>query len=257
MRKSCTLIPIHRPKFNYALTCLSSFVKYSKNDIYFIFSNQMEFNEFNNLTNIKFGYIILPENLINYRNQITTKKFYGLEYLVKNYEYVGVFDCEVEFIRDFDSDLIYEDIFMLKTLKSNTSDNGGNLIRKCAEFMKLSDNEQLINETQNYTQYWWFNEIPVYETSSFIKFLVWLRTNVNYNTILNEWACFDFLLYSIWLICFNNFTIKNFINNKKFWWGAIESNKDDVVSNEFNSYWDRNFNTTNVKNKLIIHVDNK
>lgn len=257
MKKSCTLIPIHKPKFNFALTCLSTFKKYSGNDIYFIFSSQDELNDFKKLTDLNFEYIMLSESAKGYKNQVTTKKFYGLEQLAKCYEYIGVFDCEVEFIREFNSDLIYEDIFSSKMLKSNTSDNGGNLIYECAKFMNLSNKDILKNETQNYNQYWWFNEIPVYESSSFIDFINWIKNNTNYNTILNEWACFDFLLYSIWLICFKDFTIKKMIPNKKFGWGAIECNEDNFTASEFDSYWDHNFNTKNLKTKIILHTDRK
>jgi len=255
--KTATIVPIYPPDYNYALNLLQTFNQHSNNDFYFVFSNIGEYELFDSLTDIPYKYIIVNQELLSKypNNIINIKKFYGINEIIEEYDYVGVFDSETIFVKEFNSDLIYPKIFNDGVLKSNISTTSW-LIKKSAELMGLVDNEILKEQTENYRYYWWFNEICVYEKNTFIEFMEYMNTHPNSQHILNDKDCFDYILYGIWLICFNGFTVKKYFTDRVFVDGAIEHNNEDAVSIEFNSYIDRNTNHVISENiKAIIQLD--
>ena len=241
--KTATIIPTFPPHFGFTVDLLNSYNKFSNNDIYIIFTNQHEYELFKSITNVSYNYLIANNEVISKypNNIINIKKFFGLDNLIHQYDYIGIFDSETLFIRKFDSDIIYPNIFNKKILKSNLSSYGF-LIKKSAEMMGVVNNEKLVNQTQNYTYYWWFNEICVYEQKTYLKFKKYLDSLSNIDQILNERDCFDYILYGIWLICFTDFNIKKYLEDMLFPYGALEHNTNDIVSKEFTSYMDHNLN---------------
>lgn len=255
--RTATIVPIYPNDYQYALNLLNTFNIHSSNDLYFIFSNTEDYELFQSKTDLPYKHIIVDEELIlKYpKNIINIKKFYGMQEIIEQYDYVGIFDSETIFVKKFDTDEIYPKIFNDKILKSNISTTS-RLIRKSAELMGLVDNERLKEQTEDYRYYWWFNEICVYERESFIDFMKYIHSIPTSQAILNERDCFDYILYGIWLICFRDFSIKKYFTDRVFIDGAIEHNNEDVISIEFNSHIDHNKNHEISNNiKAIIQLD--
>jgi hypothetical protein len=187
---------------------------------------------------------------------ITKKKLGALGILSQHYTYLAVFDCEVLFVKPMDTDTIYKEIVDSKLFKSNRRHNSTHL-REVAKRMGYENNEVLVAQTEGFTQYWWFNEICVYEQTLFQEFYAWLIAHPNSHEILNDFACFDYLLYSMWLICNKGYRVKKHLSHISFAGAAIETNyNSNDISHTFQSYQDRNINHQEIDHiKVQIMVD--
>jgi len=257
--KTATIVPIHPKHLQEGINCLYSFKENSKNDFFFVFSSTEDRDFFQSRMNRVLDHIMIDRETVERYPQgvITVKKLFGLRSIFDRYDYIGVFDSETVFVREFDSDVIYPDIYSKHYLKANRSLKGGEVVKNCALVMNLHDNQTLIQETDNYTQYWWFNEIAVYERDSFSEFFDFILSSSNKEQILSGYWHFDYLLYGIWLICFKNFKVKKCMQNREFHWGAVEDNgwgapPDDLITTEFNSYIDRTNYLKHQKVKALI-----
>jgi hypothetical protein len=257
--KVATLIPVHLQKFNYALDTLESFYKFNKeNNLYFIFSNIQEYEIFLTSTNLNFNSIIIPDTIDLTKNPINIKKFYGLNYLFdKNFDLIGVLDADIRFVNYFDSQIIYHEIANLGYFKSNLSKYGGGIIKHIATKAQLDNNTKLINQTDNFTHYWWFNDICVYNKDLYLEFYNWLISLNNYHDIKNDFWCFDYLLYSIWLIVYKDYKIKLMDAENLYDWGALEHNfYSKNLSLTFKSYADAySLSDTPEHIKIQLHID--
>lgn len=264
MYKVCTLVPTYLEKFNHALNFLKSHNKFVNTDLFFAFSSEVEENMFRNLVNIKlendsskeFNSIILSGLMYN-RGIVTQKKMFSVNELVKIYDYVAVFDDETIIVKPFDTLTAYKEIADSKVFKSNRRNDHLYHLIGIAEKMNLSDNEKLIDETDNFTQYWWFNDVCVYDAKYFTEFYEWLTKHPNFISIMSDFACFDYLIYSLWLICYKDFKLEKKMQQFSFGAGAIETNYcDDSISEEFKSCADRNINHENIEHiKVQIMLD--
>lgn len=255
--KTATIVPVHPKHLNEGVECYKSFKEHSKNDFYFVFSSNEDRDLFASKIDLP-NYVMIDESLMNRYpgNPITVKKVFALHNLFDKYDYMGVFDAETRFVRPFDSDVIYPDVFGTKEFKCNTTRNGGGLVRKTAIGMGLENNQILLEQTKNFSQYWWFNEVCVYEKNTFFEFFEFFNQPEVKDIVLTHRDYFDYIMYGIWLICFRGFKTRCFFDGVEFYWGAIELNNKDFVSQTFNSYIDRNPNyAAHEKVKALIQLD--
>jgi len=261
MCRTATVIPVHPPKFGYAMEAVKTWNKYSNNDLYFIFSYPDDEVLFRKNIEGQYNTLVLPQELVHYKNPITVKKLWGVSQLIDAYDYVGVFDAEIKIVKPFNTDEIYPEIFQTKELKCNAcmpSVDGGAVVKNNSLTMGIAGNENLIRETENFKWYWWFNEICVYESATFDEFMTFLKNSGGLEIYYNEYWCFDYLLYGIWLLAFKNFKTKKFFPDKKFGFGAIEHNQFNVgnISDEFKSYMDSNMHPERHDHiKVQFHMD--
>jgi hypothetical protein len=258
MVNTATIIPIHPPKFVFGEGIVHSWNKHSTSDLYFVFSNLEDADNFANTVSGRYKTIVLPEELRDYSNMITVKKFYGISNIIEEYDYVCVFDAEMKVIRHFDTDNIYEEVWKTRELKCNLSWAGADIIRNNSVLMACDENEDLIRETENFNLYWWFNEICVYEKNTFKEFFDFLNSSPHFKTIYNNWECFDYILYGIWLICFKGFKCRKLFSDKQFVYGAVEHNQFNIdgVTETFQSYMDSNMFSENYEHiKVHFHFD--
>jgi hypothetical protein len=262
IKSCCTIIPLHSPKFEFGLRFLESANKLANldHDFYFVFTNEQEYSAFKSLSNYKFKHIILPPQLLLFTSIVTIKKFYALSILVNEYKYFGVFDSEVVVVKPVNLNDMYSDIFNCKKLKCNISHNGSNLIKNAYEKLQLSDKSNKMEQIIRGKYYWWFNEIPVYESESVKRFLSHLNNLNNLNEIQNDYWCFDYILYGIWLLIMEDFDIQKIDVTSE--WGVVEDNRivqeeKDKLTSLFNSFWETNSKNHHSydKIKLILHVD--
>lgn len=248
------VIPVHKDKFDRAIKVTETFNKFVTNgDLFLVFSNEDELNYLKTITNEKFNSIVIDNDKIP--NIITYKKFFGVNYVFnKNYDYIGIVDCETEFVKQLDLSEI-QDIYKSKIFKTNTSSNGGRIVKKCADALEYTDIVSQI--TDNYSQYWWFNDLCVYEKGTFTEFYESILTSKNYNMIMSDSEYFDYFLYSIWLLVNKDFKLKNYMPHKKFVYGILEHNfYDDEISYSYKSMLDANQNHANIPFiKILFNVD--
>lgn len=252
--KSCTIIPTHQPHFGFTINALESYNKNVGGDLYLIFSNTSEYQNFKAKTTEKFNYLILDESYYKHSNIINAKKFYAVNELAKKYKYLAVFDAEIEFVKPYDEYFEYKQIFKSKQFKGNISTNGREILTINIDLLQLDEPSKniVLEETQNLDYYWWFNEACVYETQTFYEFFEWLKSKDTYDRIMSTHLCFDYLLYSIWLISYKNFKIKKF-DGSNFKWGALEYTPDLDIINQYKSLVSKNSNSEYTK--IIIHKD--
>ena len=257
MNSACTIIPTHPPHFKFAFDALYSYNINVKGDLYFIFSNNMEYELFKSKTTEDFNYLILEKPFTEYKNRINAKKFFGVNELLTKYKYIAIFDSETEFVKPYDEYTEYKKIFESRQFKSNNSSNGTEITNSILDILQLSKTQKdlILRETDNLNQYWWFNEACVYESETFYEFFDWLQSKNNFIDIMEGTTYFDYLLYSIWLIIFKGFKIKKLCNDKVFDWAALEVETDLDIINEFKSLISKS--QDGKYTKIIIHKDRK
>jgi hypothetical protein len=264
--KTATIIPTNKPKFKYAYGLLESFINFVQqpHDLYFVFTDEEEAKSFKDgceYTNL-YKELILPDILRNRKSVVNVKKYFGLYSIHLNYDYVGVFDCESIFVKQCNLSEIYYDIASQNYLKANNATIGNDIIKDIAEKLKLNYNKKLLLETNFYSLYWWFNEIPVYRMDYFVEFINWFYSLENTIELQNYYYSFDFLVYSMWLICFKDFKIKEYNTPIEIDCGAVEdfrvdSNVRHKIIKTFNSYWSVDSNHKKYdKIKLLFQIDN-
>ena len=121
--------------------------------------------------------------------------------------------------------------------------------------MDLSEdyNSMILKETDDLKQYWWFNEIFVYESETFYEFFNWMQTHKNFIMMMGETHCFDYFIYSIWLIVFKQFKLKKMCQNETFKFGDMEECINIEVIDQFESMVSKISESTHTK--IVIQKD--
>lgn len=217
MSKIAFIIPIYPPDYKYKKNILKTFKENKLNeqaDLWFVFTNEDEAEEFGEY-NKK---IILDETLREFKNRgfINIKKFYAIKQLKDRYEYLIVLDSELEFIKNVNLKKICDEYFENKTLYGNQI-WGFQAIRKCEieacckKYFRLHPNfsiiENLSQEGRNGGGYMWFNNLPIYKTSTVDEFF----NVIDYEKNITEfsWEDFDYYIYMYYLILYHNFKVED------------------------------------------------
>jgi hypothetical protein len=255
MNLACTVIPTYEHHFNYTLSALKSYNENINGDLYLIFSNNSEYELFKSKTTEKFNHLILENPFTAYENIINAKKIYAVHQLANKYKYIGVIDTEVDFIKKYDEFIEYKNIFESKEFKSNISTQGNKILSPILDIMDFDEYNTsiILKETDNLKQYWWFNELSVYESETFYEFFDWLKSHKNFISMMSVVYCFDYFIYSIWLIVFNGFKLKKICQTESFKFGAIEECTNIEVIDQFESMVSKISESTYTK--IVIQKD--
>lgn len=255
MTKTATIIPIHSPKLPYAINFIESWHKFSTNDLFFVYSLPIEKEILYDKFKDSISYILAPEHVSQSNNPITAKKWFGLKTVfAQNYTHIGIFDAESQVVKPFNTDIVYPYIYNLHILKSNKSLAGGQIVKNCAAVLDIE--KYIFTITDNFTQYWWFNEICVYEHNHFNDFMQYIKDKEK--KILDNFWYFDYILYGCYLLAYKNFQIKKILENFEYPYGAIENNilNSNNESEHFLSFMDRNPNHKKYNHiKVQIQLD--
>lgn len=188
------------------------------NDLYFIFSNFEQKEKFTEqlksvLPKEKLKYLVVPDSYNNYNAKAVSKKFYALNMLKEQYEYIILTDCESLFIKHCDFGDLAEYIWDNRTmLNSNKSPDGFFIMRSCFKTMGLANNKKLLRDTEYYTYNFWFNELQVYKCEYLHGFFKWLEHH-NEQDIYNNYSCFEYYVFYAYLLLEHNFHIKKYTYN--------------------------------------------
>lgn len=199
------IIPVAPKHYSYLYTFIESI--YNIIDIHIVFSNIEEYNIFEEKDKIK--PIIIKEQY-HTNGIITFKKFYGLKYLINSdYDYFIVCDAESEIILENFMSLNVNnkinDIFNNKIVYGEKMNNDFliKIMTISNDLFPIEQQEILKKETENYTLYIWWSNLPVYKKDHLIDFF----HQINYDNIC--WYHFDYIIYQYYLILYHNFKIVN------------------------------------------------
>jgi hypothetical protein len=199
------IIPVHPRHYNILYNFIENI--YNIIDIYCIFYDIGDYYMFKEKNKIK--HIILPKNT-TLQSIVTVKKFYGLKYLMySSYDYFITLDAEsLAISNNFTvSNMINKinSIYNNKIIYGNkTNDNFFiNIMKTSSNVYNNTKQEILKKETDNFTIYTWWSDLPVYKK----EYLNHFFNNINYNNIVTEH--FDYIIYQYYLILYHNFKIVN------------------------------------------------
>ena len=138
--------------------------------------------------------------------------------MLKNrYEYIAAVDSEVEFIS---IDNIYEKFKYQSGLKkifgANVTGERREFLRKIIEESAIffQDNiDDLKMKTYDLTYYFWFSDIPIYDTKITSKFLKYIDFD-NYEKFIDKisWYVFDYISYIYYCVLYENYELVNLKN---------------------------------------------
>ena len=271
MNKIAILIPIHFEKINYINNIISSYNLNRKYiDLYFIFSNELEYLLFNKINFYDINIIILPNNidhiLLDNKNIYPIfKKMYGLYYLINNnlkYKYSITIDSEILFL---DLHNIYDicDRYCNKKEIYGCDNISNNINNQSLDILKnLLINKSNINKQIDTKIYYWFSDIPIYDMSIVNKYLLDINFK-NFDNIINNliWHSFDYNIYIYYCVLYHNYNIINLQKyNINLNWSLENKLSKDInnilIKNNIIINWQGGDNYIDInQHKIIYHLD--
>lgn len=215
MSDTCFLAPIHRKGFNFGVQYVQSYNKYYDDDhLFLVFSTQDEIDDFKLLVGnaARYNPILCTEPL-TYSKPISQKKLFGVRHVLQNtvFDKVAVTDVDCLFIKHVDYDSLIEQRLRRGKLFVSRSNNPGivDKVGRAAanKFFMPGDVKRLEKITNGFTDYFWFNDIPVYERKHFDAF----ASYINYPSTIPklEYTTFDFILYAYYLLLQSHITLEH------------------------------------------------
>ena len=172
-----------------------------------MFSNQDESNQFAKIAkDLRYHSIVCTEPLLCSK-PISQKKIFGVRYVLENtnIDRVAVVDVDSIFTKTVDYDFFFADKLSKNTLYASYVNNKGmveNVGRAAAaKFFNKQDYSILREKLSDFTAYFWFNDIPIYDRNHFFNFLDYI--NYSESVAKLEYTTFDFILYAYYLIIHN------------------------------------------------------
>lgn len=227
--KIAFIIPIHPKHYKYLYDLIELLdTNKIEIDIFLIFSNEDDYNEFEKKDKIK-KMVLLPNT--NTENIVTYKKFFALEKLKNdtNYDYFIVCDAEISIIPENlnEKNMInkIDNIFKNRYIyggEVNYSDTQ-KIIKTSYDIVKKKIN-LFNNKFFNYNLFFWWSDLPVYKRehlNSFFKYIDY--SNIN-------WFHFDHKIYLNYLYLYHNFNIINVTPLIKHNW-SLESYYTNDIQN--------------------------
>lgn len=235
-----------------------------KDDLYFIFSDIEQKDKFKELIDRNseskdFKYLITTDEVNRYKAKAVAKKFFALEKLMYDYEFIILTDCESVFINNPDFYELAKYIWDNRTmLNSNKSPDGYFIMRKCFDTMGLLHSTKLRKDTKNYTYNFWFNDLQVYKCSFLPDFFEWLGKH-NKDKVYDEKFCFEYYVFYAYLLLEHNIHIKKFnyesmggINEYLYRFNIKE--QEEIIKN-MDLHWSSSKDAVNENTAMLFHLD--
>lgn len=225
--KACFIIPVY-PNHYHFLDFLNTLPDTIDFDIIFILSYNEDYTILESLNYKKIYKVLILENFLSREHIdqiiakniiITFKKYFGLNKLKDAYRYLATVDCEIRFIN---VENIYDKMnhyFTNKKIYGGVADSPNFPVHIGVAHRINSISSQLFNETEqqaiskatyNFQLYFWFSDIPIYESSTLTAFLKHiLFSEESTFTSKLDWHMFDYIPYIYYLYLYHNFTIVN------------------------------------------------
>jgi len=266
IKNTAFLIPIYPPHYQYIYNLINKLkVNDIKIDIYLVFSNNSDYNEFNMKTEIL---PIIMNETTQSKSIVVYKKFFGLKQLANTkYDYIISCDSEIDIIpNNFTNENInkkIEQIFYNKKIYAgDTTGIWVTKITKTSAELFPEKYEYLKDITKDFSLYFWWSDLPVYRRSDINEFF----NMINYDNII--WEHFDYIIYQYYLILFHNFEIINTtpITDIKWSLEGLNTNNINILNKlldiKYGFSWNSNIFYNNNKTFfesqggfLIYHID--
>lgn len=217
MNKSCFLAPIHDAKFKYGGDFVKSYNDiFNDDNIFLVFSSEKECEGFNKQHKVRYNAIIYTDSYDpELKGIITTKKWFGLNYIYSNTDYqnVAVMDVDSLFVKKVDYNKLFDQYITDQKIHSNfIHDNPdikslqSQIVTNCVKFFKPEDQKLLEKITYNFKTLFWFNNIPIYHKPYYLEFLDY----IDYEKIKYEicWLDFDYIVYAYYLMVTNRLKLE-------------------------------------------------
>ena len=206
------LIPIHEKDYTYMDNLLSNIsIINNAVDIYFILSNQNDYDKLDLKYKQNFKYIII-EHKPNVGNIVIYKKMYALNYMKdrEEYDYFIICDSEIDIIpENFTRDNIQNkinDFFSKKIIYSGKIKNKHNkriIETTCNSFKDKNDCDKLKVDLNKNNYYWW-SDVPYVKRTHISDFFNKLKDIKKYT-----WYHFEHILYLNYLYLYHDFIFVN------------------------------------------------
>jgi hypothetical protein len=223
LNKVCLVVPTHSPRLPFFYELIESYLAhriFEHADLMVVLSNTEEEIIFKrNLGQVfeacpQLSIEILPASIFEEAKGKTVpwaviKKFIGIQRAFaknENYDYVLSFDDECEFFCTPD---LYAEVdrywhnAKFYSTKSNNECIAG--IIQANKNMVYAEDKNLLPADNDY---FWFNDIPVYERSTYHEFLLYFDLERNYTNLSMQ--VFEHLLYAYFLIIHGHFKLIDF-----------------------------------------------
>lgn len=250
MNKNIFVVPTYYEDFEYAYKMRDTFGKFDlKSDLLFVLSNADECRNFDEGIAKK---CFLMDGFplgVDPRGIIAVKKFQGVEVAKSlGYEYAIVLDCETIFTRSFNVYEVAKYLCERKTVYSSLTNHRVliEINRRAADFFAEEEREKLRQLTNNFREYFWFNDIAFYDLSIFDKFTkkVYADDPRKFYARMSS-AHFDHIIYIFYCLLYEDYKIVN-LNEKiglplepfsNFHLGVLESIGDRSTKNIVSNDW--------------------
>ncbi len=204
--EACFVVPVHPPKFHYLEELVRTHNELFETNVVVVFSSQADANAFRSRSNGARYTECVHRRILS--NIITEKKLFGVQQaFASGCEYVACVDAECDFIKAVDLKRVFNEWFNAKTIHASLAwDEDARKINMMPSRHFKGNVDKLAALTHDFRAYFWFNQPPIYERSSFERFV----TSIDYNVISKSLVRFDydFLLYAYHLLLNEGFRIE-------------------------------------------------
>ena len=281
--KSCICVPICKADFLAGIKLADSFLSFFTNEcLVFIFSTneeKQEFLSYHNSAQIK-GLVFDPMFLTTHMETsthartgslVTRKKLFGIYTLFKlydNLQFIACVDKDVLIIKTISLFDVFKEIFESKIFYCNIATH--HFVYQIIKdpllyFFDILNVKKITEEIILKKNYFWFNQIPIYEKKSFEDFFAKIKHK---DFMPCQWTLFDYILYGYYLMShyeFNTVNLQHNANNIISQVGFLESQHelcDEVFKSGFNQItprpcWIKTLNSccdsTNIF--MLLHTD--
>lgn len=235
-----------------------------EDDFYFVFSNLKQKDKFESLVNERwpqkdFRWLITTEEINKCKAKAVSKKFYALETLKDDYDYIILVDCESLFIKHCDYGALAEQIWEKRSmLNANKSLDGYLIMRKCFKTLGVYNNELLRKDTLSFRYNFWFNELQVYKCNNLDEFFIWLNCH-NKTKVYDEYLCFEYYVYYAFLLIekgihINKFNFESMGGINEYLFKFTESKQKEIM-NTMGLHWTSSRDAINENVVMLFHLD--
>jgi hypothetical protein len=227
MNKVAFVIPIFPRDYHY-LDFIDRLPNPCPFDIYLILSYKSDYDELMATPYNKIYRVCVLEDhfprevidaVIHQRGIVTFKKYIGLTILKDSqYDYIATTDCEIEF---YNLDSMYEKIadfcakktFVGSEIEQNSKHFNTSFLINYKSSLLLPKAEDILKVqelTKNYTVYFWFSDIPIYERRHLNDFLAYIGF-YDLASFLpkNEWLIFEYVVYAYYVMLYKDYKLVN------------------------------------------------
>jgi hypothetical protein len=257
MIKSCFVIPIYPPHYHYLCSYEYRLPSDKDFDVYLILSF------FDDKTMLpksnKYNVIVLEEyldkdfiqSIVDKKSIITFKKYFALEKLYKKYKYITAVDAEIEFKNIHNIYESFDDISKRRAVfgapispVNNFYDLALKVNKTSGMFFKNNFEIAILkNKTLDFTLFFWFSDIPVYDCHIIPLFLDYINFS-NYKTFVDKinFFVFDYISYVYYCMIYYDWKIinirdYNILRNWSLEGCSLEVYNSIIKQTNFKLYW--------------------